>query len=116
MAEIIDEEQEKEFKVRMKSKRHIRAILIIINLLLIGYFAYYISDAVVDYFQKKDDNFVTFNDMSKAKSKKLYQRLIADEEESYQNFYNILNYILKLFIFLLFFNIKIYLKRHLNNR
>lgn len=89
MAEIIDEEQEKEFKVRMKSKRHIRAILIMINLLLIGYFAYYISDAVVDYFQKKDDNFVTFNDMSKAKSKKLYQRLIADEEESYQNFYNI---------------------------
>lgn len=53
MAEIIDEEQEKEFKVRIKSKRHIRAILIIINLLLVGYFAYYISDAVVDYFQKR---------------------------------------------------------------
>lgn len=87
MAEIIGDEEEKNLKVRMKSKRHIRMILIMVNLLLIGYFVYYISDAVVDYFHRKDDDIVSLNDMSKPKSKKLYQELIAKEEENYQSFY-----------------------------
>lgn len=75
MAEILNEEDEVKLKIRLRSQRHIRIILIILNLLLVGYLIYFTSDSIVKSFEKKDAGIVALNDLSKSKSKEKYEEL-----------------------------------------
>ena len=64
MAEILNEEEESKLKIRLRSQRHIRTLLIIINLLLAGYLVYFIGDSISDKVNGTDENIVTLNDLT----------------------------------------------------
>lgn len=75
MAEILNEEEESKLKIRLRSQRHIRTLLIIINLLLAGYLVYFIGDSISDKVNGTDENIVTLNDLTINESKKKYEEM-----------------------------------------
>lgn len=84
MAEILNEEEESKLKIRLRSQRHIRTLLIIINLLLAGYLVYFIGDSISDKVNGTDENIVTLNDLTINESKKKYEEifdLIVESDE-----------------------------------
>ncbi len=81
MSEILDQEAEEKLKIHLRSKRHIRTILIVVNLLLAGYLIYFTSDSIIKSFEKKDSDIVTLNNLSKTKSKDRYNELISGKEK-----------------------------------
>ena len=76
MAELIDEQEEEQLKTRMRSRRHIRAVLIVLNLLLIGYLLYFVSDVIIDYVHRNDNDIVNICGLSRNASLKRYDELI----------------------------------------
>ncbi len=82
MAEIITEEDESKLKIRLKSQRHVRALLIIVNLLLVGYILYFIGDLIVEKVNNRDADIVSLNNLSRAKSKKKYEELMQGRQKT----------------------------------
>lgn len=75
MAEILNEEDEAKLKIRLKSQRHVRAVLIILNLLLVGYLVYFTSDSIKSEISKKDADIVALNNLTRSESKNKYEEL-----------------------------------------
>lgn len=75
MAEILNEEDEVKLKIRLRSQRHVRAVLIVLNLLLVGYLVYFTSDSIMKVIDKKDEEIVALNDLSRTESKKRYEEI-----------------------------------------
>lgn len=80
MAELLDDQEEKKLQIRLKSQRHIRALLIVVNLVLIAYLLYFIGDIVVDYVKAKDQDIVALCNLSRTKSKKKYKEIMGEKE------------------------------------
>ncbi len=75
MAEILNEEDEVKLKIRLKSQRHVRAVLIVLNLLLVGYLVYFTSDSIKNEINKKNASIVALNDLNKSESLERYEEL-----------------------------------------
>lgn len=80
MAELLDDQEEKKLQIRLKSQRHIRAFLIVINMVLIAYLLFFIGDIVVDYVKAKDNDIVALCNLSRTKSKKKYEEILKGKE------------------------------------
>lgn len=80
MAELLDDQEEKKLQIRLKSQRHIRALLIVVNMVLIAYLLFFIGDIVVDYVKAKDNDIVALCNLSRSKSKKKYEEILKGKE------------------------------------
>lgn len=81
MAEMITDEEESKLKIRLKSQRHVRALLIIVNLLLVFYIIYFIGDLVAEKVNNKDADIVSLDDLSRGKSKNRYEELMNGRQK-----------------------------------
>lgn len=81
MAEMISDEEENKLKIRLKSQRHVRALLIVVNLLLVFYIIYFVGDLVVEKVNNKDSDIVSLDNLSRGKSKNRYEELMNNRQK-----------------------------------
>lgn len=80
MAEIIDDEQEKELQRKLRSRTRIRGLLIAVNIVLIGYLCYSVGDSIKSLVNesRESKDFVRICGKSEKHSKKIYDRFVKE--------------------------------------
>lgn len=80
MAELLDDTKSEELERKIKSKTRIRGLLIGINLLLVAYLCYAVTDSIISLVNDNKDtgNYVTICGKSEKGSKKIYEQYISD--------------------------------------
>lgn len=80
MAEIINEQEERELARKVRAKKRIRGFLIIVNGLLACYLLFLVGDVIVDFYNYQikgdENNFVTLCNKNRSNSQKLYKQYL----------------------------------------